>query len=474
MEIIIKIWNSFVLVYFILVNICYLILLIISIFKTRYNMKKLMFIDYDRIFHSRITPTISILVPSYNEEKTIVENVRSLLLLKYPVFEIVVINDGSHDNTIEVLKQAFSLKKEDRICRKSIETKPLKGYYKSLSHSNLVVLDKENGGKADALNCGVNIAKYDYFCAIDSDVIIENDALLKAIRPIVEDPEHVVACGGIIRIANGCDIKNGQIVQVKLYKNPLVIFQIIEYLRGFLTGRTALSHLNSLLIISGAFGIFKKELVKIIGGYSTNTVGEDMELVVRLHRYLRSEKKKYRIVFISDPTCWTEVPESLNMLGRQRNRWHRGLIDSIIWHRIMLFNPKYGIVGLFGMPFFLFVEMLSPIIEIFGYISIFILLLFGKLEIQFFISFLLLTILYGIFLSMCTIILEELSFNKYTKFKDLVILMFVSIFESIGYRQLNLWWKLNAFVYYFEGRKDWGEMLRKGFAPISKKEDSFY
>lgn len=463
MELLAISWNNFVLIYFILVNCSYTFLLVISIFKTREILQRLSFTDHETIFNSRLTPAVSILVPAYNEEITIVETIKSLLLLKYPKFEVIVINDGSKDNTLETLIKSFNLKKVDKIARKSIDTKSLRGYFISTDKSNLIVIDKENGGKADALNCGINISNYPYFCAMDSDVIIENDALLRAIRPIIENKEQVIATGGIVRIANGCSIENGIVKEIKMPKKPLAIFQIIEYLRGFLTGRTGLSYLNSLLIISGAFGVFDKELVKIVGGYGKDTVGEDMELVVRLHLYLRSNKIKYKIVFVSDPVCWTEVPETLKVLGRQRNRWHRGLIDSIFRHRQMLFNYKYGVIGLFGFPFFLFSEMLSPTIELTGYFSIVLSIFLGQINMEFVILFFALTLLYGLLLSLSSVSLEEYSFHRYSKYKDLLILVLFSFLENFGYRQLNLIWRLKGTFDFLRGKKQWGQMTRKGF-----------
>lgn len=457
-----------------MVNSYYTLFLLISAIETRRYLKWSIFENYESLFHSRYIPPVSIFVPSYNEERTIAESVKSLFALNYPNFEIIVINDGSKDKTLDVLMKTFNLKLTDKLCRQSIPTKSIRGIYSSEMHSNLTVIDKENGGKADALNCGINVAKHPYFCAIDSDVVIERDALLKIVQPVSQDPEKVVASSGIVRIANGCVIENGQLIEIRLPKNSLAVFQILEYFRGFLAGRTALSSLNSLLIISGAFGLFNRELVKEVGGYLADTVGEDMELVVRLHHYLRKNKRKYKIVFIGTPMCWTEVPEETKQLARQRNRWHRGLMDSLWRHKQMFLNPFYGIVGIIGMPFFVFAEALSPLIEGAGYILIIIQFLMGAMNKDFFILFLGVTVLYGILLSLSIVLVEELGFHRYKRWQDLVRLMLHSILENLGYRQFHVLWRIQGFIDFLRKKKSWGEQVRKGFAAKPTPQETFY
>ncbi|MFH1379159.1 MAG: glycosyltransferase family 2 protein [bacterium] len=447
-----------------LLNLLYLFLLVASFFEMRRQTKLISLGMHKELSRSLVVPGISIIVPAYNEEATIAESITSLLQLDYPIYGIIVVNDGSKDNTLDVLKKSFSLRRIDKIYRKSIQTKPINGAYVSPKHANLIVIDKENGGKADALNCGINISSHPYFCAIDSDAVLEKDSILRIMREIQESPETIVAAGGIVRIANGCTIKNGQVLNITTPRNSVVNFQIVEYLRSYLCGRTGFSIINGLLIISGAFGIFNKQVVKEVGGYLADTVGEDMELVVRLHRYLRDKKRDYKIVYANDPICWTEAPESLKILSSQRNRWQRGLIETMSKNMGMLFNPRYGVIGFLSMPFFIFGEMLASVIELIGLITTIAFFYLGYIDYSFLLVFFLLTVIFGLFLSWSSILLEELNFHKYTKSTDLIKLIFYSIIETFGYRQLNSWWRLKGFIDLLRKKKDWGTMTRKGFA----------
>ncbi|TDK58444.1 glycosyltransferase family 2 protein [Bacillus salipaludis] len=285
---------------------------------------------------------VSIIVPAYNEEVGIVQSVRSLLSINYPSLEIIVVNDGSTDMTLQKMIEHYDMKEIKKVIRKQVETKRIKTIYQSSIISNLFLIHKENGGKADALNVGPNFSHYPYFCSLDGDSALEPDAFLKVMKPIIDSNEEVIASGGSVRIANGCKIRNGHIIKIGLSEKPLVVMQIIEYLRAFLMGRIGLSRHNLLLIISGAFGVFSKHWVIEAGGYKTDTVGEDMELVVRIHRMVKERGLKKKIVYVPDPVCWTEVPESISILRRQRRRWHRGLFESLWTHRKLTFNFVKG------------------------------------------------------------------------------------------------------------------------------------
>jgi len=318
-------------------------------------------------------------------------------------------------------------------------------------------------GKADALNAGINVSRYPLFCAIDADSVLESDALLKVSRPFMDDPS-VVAVGGIIRIANDCVVERGRVTEVRLPRKRLPLFQIIEYLRAFLAARMGWSELNGLLIISGAFGLFRKDVVVACGGYNRNTVGEDMELVTRMHHYLLERGLPYRMVFVPDPVCWTEVPDTLRILGRQRNRWQRGLLDTVIIHRRMFLNPRYKQVGLLAMPFFAQFELFGPLVEFSGYIIIPLSALFGLLNLDTFFLFLVVAFVYGVFFSVGAVLLEEISFRRYPRPADLVRLLLHALFENFGYRQLTVWWRVKALWDYLRGEKGWGTMQRTGFA----------
>jgi cellulose synthase/poly-beta-1,6-N-acetylglucosamine synthase-like glycosyltransferase len=461
---ILLLFNWMVLAYFIGINFAYFSLLFISFFELLRYSRTTRHERWRRILQSPLTLPVSVIAPAYNEEVPIVESVKSLLMLQYPRLEVVVVNDGSRDHTLEVLVQSFGLIKVPTQVETTLACKPIRGIYRSPDYPDLVVVDKENGGKADALNAGINVSRYSLVCAIDADSLIEGGALLRVVRPFLEKPRTTVAVGGIIRVVNGCDIEAGRVVKVGLPGSFLPLLQTVEYLRAFLFGRAGWSALHSLLIISGAFGVFKKETVITVGGFKHNTVGEDMELVVRMHHYLRERNIKYDMYFLPDPVCWTEVPDSWKVLGRQRNRWHRGLIDSLLNHRKMFMNPRYGTVGLLGMPYFVIFEMFGPIVEMLGYIVVPITFISGVINLEFFIAFLSLAVLFGIVLSTASLVLEELSFRRFPRALDLLILMAVAVMENLGYRQINTLWRILAFRDFIRGNTAWGRMERRGFA----------
>jgi len=464
------VFNVFVLFYFLVLNSVYLLLFLISLAEVLKFVRRTFFSDYRQIMQSDMTWPISVLIPAHNEEKTIVETVRSMLMINYGEFEIIVIDDGSNDGTLRRLIDAYELRRTDRPYKYSIPTGQVRAVYGSLAHPNLTVIDKEKGGKADALNAGINLARYPLFCSIDGDSIIEDNALLRVVKPFMEKPIETIAAGGIVRIVNGCDVKDGRVTRIALSDHALPILQVVEYLRAFLTGRVGWSNLQSLLIISGAFGIYKKKEVLEIGGYAHETDTEDLELVVRLHEHMRRKKQPYRVVFVPDPVCWTEAPESLSVLARQRNRWHRGLLQTLWQHKRMLFNPKYGNVGLFAFPYFVLFELLGPFIETFGYLAVIVSYLLGILDVQFFMMFLAVAILYGMFLSIAAILLEEISFRRYPGWIDLTKLLAYSVIENFGYRQVLSAMKVKAFWDAIRRRRAWGQMPRRGFRPEALQE----
>ena len=328
----------------------------------------------------------------------------------------------------------------------------------------MVVVDKENGGKADSLNCGLNVAKYPLFCGIDADTLILPDALLKLATPFIEDPSRTIVSGGTIRVANNCQVEGGQVVEVHLPQNIWARFQVVEYLRAFLFGRIGWNVIGGTFIISGAFGLFRRDVVIQAGGYLHNSVGEDMELIVRLHHQMRLKKRPYRIVFVWESVCYTEVPEDSDTLARQRDRWQRGLMDTLWRHRALFLNPRFGVIGMVVFPFFVFFEMLGPLLEILGLLMISISYLFGFLDMTFMLLFLTVSMLFGTLISIGTLILEELSFGKYQGSRDLRRLILCAILENIGYRQLTLVWRLKGIWSYLKGDQNWGKMKRKGFS----------
>jgi len=407
-------------------------------------------------------PPISLLAPAFNEERTCVEAVRSLLTLEYPEYEIIVVNDGSADGTLGRLVDAFELEPAVRIPTAGVPTQPVKAVYRSRIHPSLWLLDKENGGKADALNAGLNHCYTPVFCAMDADSLLEPEALLRIMRPFLED-RTTIAAGGILRIANGCLVDRGRVVRVGLPSNVLAGFQVLEYLRVFLSGRMGWDALHATLIISGAFGVFRRSAVVAVGGYATDTVGEDMELVVRLHHHFRGRAIPYRIHFVPDPVAWTECPETLSVLGRQRDRWQRGLFQALTRHRGMLLNPRYGKVGMLAFPYFFFLEMLGPVIELLGYASLVFTILSGRADWIFVGAFLAVAVVLGGVLALSAVALEELSFRRYPRLADLLGLFGLAALENVGYRQLNTWWRGRGAYSALRGRTTWGKMTRRGF-----------
>jgi cellulose synthase/poly-beta-1,6-N-acetylglucosamine synthase-like glycosyltransferase len=451
----------FVFCYFILLNGSYLTLNLLSIVSLHRRGQEKILEDLPQIY-SGLEPPISVLVPAYNEEATIAASVRSMLQLSYAEFEIVVVNDGSKDGTLAVLQQEFGLQVFPEALRVQIETKPIRAIYRSTRYPNLRVIDKENGGKADSLNAGINAARYPLFCGVDADSILQRDSLQKVVQPFLQDAD-VVATGGTVRVANGCEVSGGFLTKVGLPRNPWALFQVVEYLRAFLFGRLGWSAVNGMLIISGAFGLFRKEAVIAAGGYRPKTIGEDMELVVRMHRVLRAQRRRYKVVFVPDPICWTEAPEDIATLRNQRIRWQRGLSESLTANWGLMFSRNGGVPGWLAFPFMVLFEWLGPLIELGGYAFMIFAFLFGGISWQAFAIFLFVAIGLGILLSASGLLLEEMSFHIYPRGGQLAYLALVVILENFGYRQINSWWRLvGLYRWATQGEASWGAMKRKG------------
>jgi cellulose synthase/poly-beta-1,6-N-acetylglucosamine synthase-like glycosyltransferase len=462
-------YNALVFFYVVFVDLTYLAFTFIALIEVRRYLRTRDKERLEQIFRSRLVPPISILCPAHNEGATIVESVRSLLRLKYSKHEVVVINDGSKDNTLASLIEAFEMERLDFGYDMTVACKPVKALYASAAYPKLIVVDKENGGKADALNAGINVSRYPLFCTVDADAILEEDALLHVVRPMLDRPTFVPVTGGIIRAANGCRVVKGRIEAVGLPRKAIELFQIVEYMRAFLCGRTAQSTLNVMLIVSGAFGLFHKATAKTVGGYSSDTVGEDKELVVKIVRYLKENKRDYEVLFVPQTVCWTEVPSSWQTLGRQRNRWHRGMFEVLYKHRAMFFNRAYGRAGLFGMPYFLLIEAIGPLVELSGYILLPLAAILGLLAPINALIYTMCAVVLGIILSVSAVLLEEASFHRYPGWRDLALLNLIAIAENFGYRQLTLWWRLKGTWDYVRGQKQWGAQVRQGFGTAAQR-----
>ncbi|ARV15002.1 glycosyltransferase family 2 protein [Polaribacter sp. SA4-12] len=456
-------------IYAFCVFLSYIILAVFSMKETVSYIRKNSFVNYKDILSSEIAPSISIIAPAYNESLNIVENVRSLLSSHYVHYDVILVNDGSKDDSLEKLIATYDLVKVDYLINQQIETMPLRaGVFKSTNPAfeKLIVVDKENGGKADALNVGLNFSRNDYIACIDVDCLLLEDSLQKMIKPFLEYTDRkVIASGGVIRIANSCKIKDGKLIDINFSKSMLVRMQIIEYLRAFLLGRMAWSRLNGLLVISGAFGMFDKDLAIKVGGYDKNTVGEDMEIVVRMRRYMEEQRIKYKVVYIPDPLCWTEAPDSYKILISQRNRWTRGTIETLKKHRVIGFNYKYGILGMLSYPYWLIFERLAPLIEVLGIIYFLVLLTIRDIKWPYTLVFFLAAYLSSIIFTLYTLFSEELTYNQYKKKGIGNKLIFTAFLEPFLLHPLTLYAAIKGnYDYYFNKKKRWGVMTRKGLS----------
>lgn len=465
-------YNNVVFHFAIAVMCSYIILSIVSAIEMNGYLKKNSYLSFREILISPLAPSVSILAPAYNEEETIIENIRSLMSLHYSNFEVIIINDGSNDQTFERIFDFYKLEKVDFAVNYQVNCNEIRGVYKSKlsSFSKLTVIDKVNGGKSDALNAGINVSSKDLILCIDVDCIIEEDAVLRMVKPYLEEKNKVIATGGVVRIANSCKVIDGKLVEINLPKNLWSRFQVLEYIRSFLIGRMAWGRLNGLLIISGAMGLFDKETVIKVGGYHHSTVGEDMELVVRMRRYMYEQKIPFKVAYIPDPLCWTESPVDLKILGRQRNRWTRGTIETLWLHRDLFFNGKYGILGLLSYPYWFFFEWLAPILEFIG-ISIFIILaILGNINWEFSLILIIMVYFFAVSISTLAVLYEEKSYQQYTKGKDLFYLLIAVLIEPIIYHPLTTYWSIKGNIDKLFGRKTWGTMTRAGFGESNKKK----
>lgn len=451
----------------------YLVLAIMSLDEMKNHLERSEGTDYRAILASPLAPKVSLIAPAYNESLTIIDNIKSLLSIHYSKFEVIIVNDGSKDDTIDKVIKYFELEEVKPVYEKALHHKPIRGIYKSKNraYKKLTVVDKENGGKADALNAGINICSNDLIACIDVDCIIEADAILKMVKPFLDENKHeVIASGGVVRIANSCVVEDGRLVKAKIPDNMIARFQVLEYIRAFLLGRMAWSRINGLLLISGAFGMFKKEIVIKCGGYNHKTVGEDMELVVRMRKWMTQNKRKYRVSYIPDPLCWTEAPSTTQVLGRQRNRWARGTYETLKFHKELFFNPKYGVMGMVSYPFWFFFEWMAPFIEAIGLIYFVFLVITGMLNWSFFLLMLALVYSFAICNSFVAILSEELSYFKYARRNDLYKMILTALIEPFVYHPRVVYWSLKGNFDLWKGKTSWGEMSRSGFVQFKKSK----
>jgi cellulose synthase/poly-beta-1,6-N-acetylglucosamine synthase-like glycosyltransferase len=457
--------NNTLFVYYLCSNLIYLVLLVTAIIRNTAHLHRLSSLRLERLKTSPFTPPISLLVPAHNEEKSIVPSVASLLKIDYPSLEVIVVNDGSDDGTLEQLKRAYQLRLARLLYVPEVSTAKVRGLYSSPVDERLLVIDKIAGGsKADAVNAALNAATSPYVCVVDSDSVLERESLLRMMAGVFTDPSQVVALGGIVRVSNGCVIEEGELKHVSLPKRSIEVLQVIEYLRAFLIGREAWAQYNALPIISGAFGIFRKDLVQRVGGYRAASIGEDFDLVVRAHRYMQETGREYQISFIPDPTCWTEVPSDFRSLARQRARWQKGLLDTLWLNRDMLFRRRYGRVGCVILPYMWIFELLAPVVEFAGYLTIAVAAALGLLGRQFVVLFLFFGYAFATLISVGSILLEEMTYRRYVRSREVARLLVYCLLEHFPYRQLTMIWRLQGMWQYLRGDVQWRPMKRKGFA----------
>jgi len=446
--------------YFAAINLAYLAQCLLAVRSVRRYLKSTSIDELDPAYSTVHLP-ISLVVPAYNESRSIVTSIKALLQLEYPDFEVVVVNDGSTDDTLEKLITGFQLSPYPEAYRKQVPCRPVRATYRSARYRNLRVVDKENGGcKADAANAGINICRNPLVAIVDADGILQRNSLTRAVRPFLENPD-TVAAGGAIRIANGCTLREGFLEEVDLPRNPLALMQVIEYLRSFLFGRMGWEPLGAVLIVSGAFGVFRRTTLIEVGGFNPQAVGEDMELIVRIHRIMKQQRRRYHIGFIPDPVCWTDAPESLKDLGSQRTRWHHGLGQALQLNRWLMLNPRGGTVSWLAIPFYVLFELLGPLIEAVGFVFFLGGATFGLIVWSEASVFLLLALSLGMLMSICAIMLEEFSFPMYRKPRQLALLYAAALLENFGYRQLTVWWRLKGFFRWLTGRRHKWETITR-------------
>lgn len=405
---------------------------------------------------------ITVIAPAFDEELSIVQSTKALLALEYPEHEVIVVNDGSKDDTLGELVRAFDMEETQRTQIAELQKTRILKTFRSRRYPNLLVVDKENGRKADAANAGIGFARTPLVCIIDADSIIEPDGLLRATEPFMYDDERLIAVGGAIRIANGCTIRGGSLQKIGIADTMVPRFQIVEYLRAFLMNRVANAHMNTLMLISGAFGLFRRSTLVEMGGYRHDTVGEDLELVVRMHRHMREQKRAYRIEFVPDIVCWTEAPAALKGLDNQRARWQQGALETLQRHRSMIFNPRYGRIGMLAMPQIVLEDIVGPPAELLGYLVLPVAALLGILDPMMAVAFFFVSVVFGCVLSLGTLALEEQQLRRTPNAKDLLRLGAAAVIENFGYRQINLWYRLAGVRRFFRNDTSWAAVPRVG------------
>lgn len=460
-------FNEVILLYFIATNLVYMILMLICLYTVTLHSKYAARTAVAEYLDSPVTPPVALLVPAFNEKDAIISTVVSLMQLNYPEKEIIVIDDGSTDRTLANLVEHFQLLPMDLIYRPSLPCKSPDAFYYSHRYPELLVISKRNGGKSDALNCGINMARSPYFCTVDADTVIEHDALVRLMAPVINSKVNTIVSGGVVRIANGCTLENGELKHIDLPKSWIERCQIVEYIRTFLFGRPGWNFLHATFIASGAFCLLHRESVVGAGGFSTETVTEDIDIIATLHKHMRAKKWKYQMVFTTDPVCWTEAPSTIKMLAPQRRRWQLGLVQTVMKHNDIIFDPRYGMLGMAGMPFHAYIEAIGCLVEAFGTILIPFSFLVGAMPLSLFLLIMGLAVGYGTLFSLGSVLLEEATLRRYPSARHLMILVWYAIIENFGYRQMITFFRAQGVIRYFTGLRSWERVVHKGITRMA-------
>ncbi|MBB6634855.1 glycosyltransferase family 2 protein [Cohnella thailandensis] len=457
-------YGSAITYYVVAVTLIYFVILFLS-YRGVYAMRKgAAYSKFQSLAGSESAPPVSLLVPAYNEELTIIDNVKNLLTLHYHTYEVIVVNDGSNDNTLKVLIQAFGLvPKEDETIRYSIDCTQVRTVYHNPEYPNLFVVDKPNGGKADSLNAGINLSHYPLICSIDADSLLEKDALIRMARVYMENPAETVAIGGNVRIANGCTIRDGVVEDVRLPRKMWPMFQTLEYMKAFLGGRIGWSHINGLIIVSGAFGMFRKDKVVEVGGYRDGYPGEDMNIIIKLHRHMLDQKLPYRVAYCPDAVCWTQAPDTYRILSSQRKRWGRGNLKNMIENRDMFFRPKYKVFGMLTVPYNVLFETLNPYFKLTGLLALIGYVAMDMTKWPVLLVFAAINFLSGYLLAVGSLVLEQLAFQRYPRMKDMAKMIGFSALMFLGYYQLGVLWRFQGHIEYLRKNNTWGVMTRQSW-----------
>ena len=455
-----------VLIYFLVINTALLMLMGLASWEFVHQKRRKVYASSEQTAASQLGQGVSVVVPSFNEEVVIVTAVQALLALRFGRHEVIVVDDGSTDAMFEELRGAFDLVPVQREIPPDVATRAavIDVHVPRDGRTRLVVVRKESSGRSDSINVGVNASLEPLVVFIDADSILDPDALIAVTKPFADDPTRVVATGGVIRAVNGCKIVDGRMVEVKLGKPWLVRIQVVEYLRAFMLGRSGWSRFGALILISGAFGMFRRDVLVEVGGLDPDSIGEDFELVMRIHRHMVANRRDYRVQFVAEPVSWTEVPVTTTVLRSQRKRWHRGLWETLWKYRGMLFNPRYGKVGLVAVPYYWAFELIAPVLELVGSVLVVLAFALGVVNTSYALMFMAVAYGYATLVTLVAMAIEELSFHKYPRWRDLGAILAASVLENVGYRQATAWWRLEGWWASLRGKKQvWGTMTRQGF-----------